>query len=171
MGEGAPGVVGTTGAWADPGTTPREVSRSLGDEIATVRGELDVLLDELDRRRHDLLDVRLQLRRHAVGTALTTLALVGTAAGGVWLSAWRHRRQQRPSARAGRLREALSRMTEHPERVAAGPTMTGRILTAAASAAVASLVRKVLEHAARRLLEPPRAIDSGPEASGPGKAA
>jgi hypothetical protein len=142
------------------------MSEALGGEIATVRDELDALLAELDRRRHELLDVRLQLRRHAVGTALTTLALVGTAAGAVWLGRWRQRRQQRPSALAGRLREAIVRMTAHPERVAAEPTMGGKILTAAASAGAALLVRKVLEQAVRRLLEPPRAIGAAAEAGG-----
>jgi hypothetical protein len=33
--------------------TSREMSQRLGAEIATVREELDVLLAELDRRRHD----------------------------------------------------------------------------------------------------------------------
>jgi hypothetical protein len=156
----------TTEEQASAGTTPREMSQALGGEIATVREELDGLLSELDRRRHDLLDVRLQLRRHAVGAALTTLALVGTAAGAVWLSLWRQRRQRSPSARAGRLREAVARMSEHPDRVAAQPTVAGRILTAAASAAVASVVKKALEHGVRRLLEPPRDLGAAPEPRG-----
>jgi hypothetical protein len=53
-------------------------------------------------------------------------------------------------------------MPEHPQRSAAAPTMTGKILTAAASAAVASLVRKGLG----RLLEPQRDIGSGSESGG-----
>ena len=36
-------------------------------------------------------------------------------------------------------------MTEHPERVAAEPTIPAKIVTAAASAAVAALVKKLLE--------------------------
>jgi hypothetical protein len=161
MGERAPGVEPTTDEWADVGTTPRARSQALAGEVAIVREELDVLLAELDRRRRDLLNVRLQLRRHGVGTALTALALVGAAAGVGWLSVWHRRRRRRLSAPADRLREGISRMTEHPERVAAAPTMAGKILTAAASATVASLVRKGLG----RLLESQRDIP-GPEPGG-----
>jgi hypothetical protein len=128
-----------------------------------VREELDVLLAELDHRRRELLNVRFQLRRHSLGTALTAMALVGAAAGAVWVSVWHQRRRPRLSARPDRLREGISRTTEHPERVAAAPTMAGKILTAAASAAVASLVRKGVG----RLLEPQR--DSGPGPGGHGK--
>lgn len=158
MGERAPGVQVTTDECANAGLTPRARSQVLVGEIAIVREELDVLLAELDHRRRELLNVRLQLRRHPLGTALTAMALVGAAAGAVWVSAWHQRRRPRLSARADRLREGISRMTGHPERVAAAPTMAGRILTAAASAAVASLVRKGVG----RLLEPQRDIGPGP---------
>jgi hypothetical protein len=139
------------------------MSQKLGAEVATVREELDVLLAELDRRRHDLLDVRLQLRRHAKGTALTTLALAGVAAGAVWLSVGRRRRARRLTADAGLLAGAISGVTEHPGRATAAATMAGKVVTAAASAAAASLVRKALEHAVRRLLEPQGDGGSTPE--------
>jgi hypothetical protein len=119
---------------------PRAVAEAVGGEIAVVREELDTLLGELDRRRHEALDVPLQLRRHAFGISLTILALVFTATGSVWLTLWRRRRTERLGARAGRLRQAVSRMTEHPERVAAEPTVAGKIAVAAANAAVAVLV-------------------------------
>jgi hypothetical protein len=137
----------------DDEPTPRAITETLGTEIAVVRDELDGLLAELDRRWHDALDVRLQLRRHSLGAALTMVALVTTAAGGVWLGVWRHRRRARQTAQAGRLRHAISRMTEHPERAAAEPTMAGKIVAAAASAAVAALVKKLLERAVQRLLD------------------
>ncbi len=41
--------------------------------------------------------------------------------------------------------QAIARMTEHPERVATEPTIPAKIVTAAASAAVAALVKKLLE--------------------------
>jgi hypothetical protein len=163
MGERAPGVERMTAERPDARTTSREMSQRLGAEIAIVREELNVLLAELDRRRHDLLDVRLQLRRHAKGTALTTLALVGVAAGAVWLSVGRRRRGRRLTADAGRLPGAISGVTEQPGRATAAATMAGKVVTAAASAAVASLVRKALEHAVRRLLEPKRDGGSTPE--------
>jgi hypothetical protein len=132
----------------------RATAQELGGEIATVRYELDELLAELDRRRHQLFDVRLQLRRHALGATLTTVAFVATAAAGVGLNVWRQRRRQRFTAQAGRLRHAISRMTEHPERVAGEPTIPGKIIAAAASAAAAALVKKLLERGVDRLLEP-----------------
>jgi hypothetical protein len=54
-------------------------------------------------------------------------------------------------------------MTEHPERVAAEPTVAGKIATAAASAAIAALVKKILERALEWVMEagadrPPRPI-------------
>jgi hypothetical protein len=125
-------------------------------EIAAARYELDELLAELDRRRHELFDLRAQLRRHALGATLTGLAFVATAAAGVGLGAWRRRRRQRLAARAGRLTEAISRMAEHPERVAAEPTMAGKIIAAAASAAAAALAKKLLERGVERVLAPDR---------------
>jgi hypothetical protein len=132
MDEGAPGVT-------------RDTVHELGNEVAHVRDELDVLLGELDRRRHEVLDVPLQLRRHALGAGLTILAFTLAAVGSVGLATWRRRRRARVRARASGLSQAIARMTEHPERVAAEPTIPARIVTAAASAAVAALVKKLLE--------------------------
>jgi hypothetical protein len=132
---------------------PRAAADELGKEIAVVREELDSLLAELDRRRHEALNLRLQVRRHALGATVTSLAFIGTGAGLVWLGLWRRRRGQRLTVQAGRLRQAVSRMIERPERVAAEPTIPGKILSAAASAAVASLVKKLLERGLQWLLE------------------
>jgi hypothetical protein len=153
MGEGARGLEATPSNAAADEPIPRATVETLGNEIAVVRAELDSLLAELDRRRHEALNLRLQLRRHALGATVTGLAFVGTAAGFVWLSAWRRRRQDRLSARAGRLRQALSRMIEHPERAAAEPTIVGKIAAAAASAGVAALIKKLLERGVERLLD------------------
>jgi hypothetical protein len=133
-----------------PGVT-RDNVHQIGNEVAHVRDELDTLLGELDRRRHEALDVPLQLRRHAVGAGVTVLAFTVVAAGSVWLTVWRRRRRARLGARVGRLSHAISRMTEHPERVATQQAMPAKILTAAANAAVAMLVKKLLEHGVARL--------------------
>jgi hypothetical protein len=132
MDEGAPGVT-------------RDTVHELGSEVAHVRDELDVLLGEFDRRRHEVLDVPLQPRGHALGAGLTVLAFALVAAGSVRLTTWRRQRRKRIRARTGRLSQAIARMTEHPERVAAEPTIPAKIVTAAASAAVAALVKKRLE--------------------------
>jgi hypothetical protein len=135
------------------GLAPRESARQLDGEIAQLREELANLIAELDRRRHEALDVKLQIRRHAFEVGLTGVALVAAASGAVVLGTWRARRRQRLMSRAGRLRQAVSRMVERPERVAVEPTALRRILTAAATAATATLVKKGLEQAVRRLLE------------------
>jgi hypothetical protein len=125
--------------------SPRETTRQLDGEIAALREELADLVGELDRRRHELLDIKGQAKRHALEMALTGTALVATAAGFVWLGAWRSRRRQSLRSRAGRLREAFSRMLAKPERVAAEPTVPAKIFTAAANAAVATAIKKVVE--------------------------
>jgi hypothetical protein len=68
--------------------------RALADDITTVRERLDVLVDELDRRRHEALDWHHHLRRHArqiaVGTLTVALAAaVVVAYGAGWLDAGR----------------------------------------------------------------------------------
>jgi hypothetical protein len=146
MGEGATGMspIGTENGKV-PAPSPRETTRQLDGEIAALREELAGLVAELDRRRHELLDIKLQAKRHVLEMALTGAALVATAAGFVWLGAWRSRRRQSMRSRAGRLREAFSRMLAKPERVAAEPTVPTKIFTAAANAAVATAIKKVVE--------------------------
>jgi hypothetical protein len=152
MGERTAGL-DTTTSNSKQGQAPRSAAEELGTQIALVRQELDSLLGELDRRRHEVLDVPLQLRRHVFGASLTVLAFFATAAGSVWLTARRRRQRQRLGMRVGRFHQALARMTEHPERVAAEPTIPAKIATAAANAAVAALVKKLLEGAVTRIME------------------
>jgi hypothetical protein len=103
---------------------------------------------EIDRRRHALTDVRLQVRRHAVAVTVTAVALIAAVAGAVWFGMERRARQHGFLSRLARLRRAVVHMIDRPERVAAEPTVTGKILTAAATAAVATLAKKALERAA-----------------------
>ena len=124
---------------------PRD-ERAIAEDIMRRRGELTALVAELNRRRHELTDVKAQMRRHPVGLTLTVVAVAAAAAGSVALGIRRARRRNTPMARAGRLREALRRMIDRPERVAAEPTATQRILGAAGSAAAAFLTRAALEH-------------------------
>ncbi len=132
--------------------SPQESTRQLDGEIAALREELAGLVAELDRRRHELLDVKLQFQRHALRMALTSVALLATASGFVWLGAWHSRRRRTTLSRLGRLREAVSRMIARPERVAAEPGIPARILTAAANAAVATAIKKGLERGLQRTL-------------------
>ncbi len=137
---------------AGPEISPRENSRQLDGEIAVLRDELTGLVAELDRRRHELTDFKLQARRHVVGMTLTGAGLLASAAGFVWLSVWRSRRPSHATARMGRLRAAVSRMVDRPDRVATEPSIPARILTAAANAAAATAIKKVLERSLQRVM-------------------
>jgi hypothetical protein len=121
----------------------REAVRQLDGEIARLREELSGLVAELDRRRHEALDIKLQVKRHWLETALTAAALLTAGAGFVWLAAWRQRRGDTLPSRWGRLRltvaRALGGQVEAP-----APSLAKKVLTVAASAGTAAVVRKVL---------------------------
>jgi hypothetical protein len=85
------------------------------------------------------------VRRHALGVTTTVLAMGAVAAGSIALGIWRARRRNTLAARGSRLRQALARVIDRPERVAVEPTVTQRILAAAGSAAAAFLIKAALE--------------------------
>jgi hypothetical protein len=89
-------------------TDPQEIER----QIETLRAELGALVRELDRRRHEVLDVRLQLRRHAGGIALALACLAAVVAGGVAIAGHRRRRANSPRVRAANLVRALAVLSE-----------------------------------------------------------
>jgi hypothetical protein len=68
MGERATGLGGisTPNEMSTGRASPREEARRLEDEIAKLREELGALVAELDQRRHELTNVKLQVRRHAL---------------------------------------------------------------------------------------------------------
>ena len=142
MGEGTDRVNG-----AHPSGEPRKAARELETEITEVRSRLDRSLAELDRRRHELTDVRLQVRRHplvAVVAGATVVALLGGVAYAVWAS----RQRNKPISKARRLKHALSRMIDEPQKVAKSePTVPEKILAAAGTAAATMLVKKMMESA------------------------
>jgi hypothetical protein len=128
---------------------PRTIER----EIRGHRGELSTLVGELNRRRQDLTDVKLQLRRHTMGVVTGILATGAAIVGSLMYARWRARRHNSLIARGGRLREAVGRMIDRPERVATEPTVTQRMLASAGSAAAAILIKAILErftHSSRR---------------------
>jgi hypothetical protein len=128
-----------------------EVQR-VSDEIETLRSELGGLVSELDRRRHELLDVRLQLRRHP-GVVLAAAGAAALLLGGAVAVAVRNRRRRsRPAVRAQEARRALARLLEHPHRVATEPSMGVRIATAVGVAAGSAVARRVAERLVTRAL-------------------
>ena len=119
-------------------------------DIVRRREKLTTLVGELNRRGRELTDVGLQVRRHTLGVAVTVLAAGAIVAGSIALGVWRARRRNTLTARSGRLREALGRMIDRPERVAVEPTATQRIIGSAGSAAAAVLIKAALD----RLIRP-----------------
>ena len=143
MAEGTGGVTEITRGGAARSAADRGRDRAPAAGAHHARGR------ELSRRGHELTDVGLQVRRHALGVDATVLAMGAVAAGSIALGVWRARRRETLAARGGRLREALGRMIDRPERVAVEPTATQRILGAAGSAAAAFLIKAALERASR----------------------
>jgi hypothetical protein len=122
--------------------------RAIELEIRDHRGELTTLASELNRRLRELTDVKLQIRRHSIGVATGVLATGLVFAASLAYARWRRPRRDTLVARGGRLREALSRMIARPERVATEPTVGERLLASAGSAAVAVLIKAILERLA-----------------------
>jgi hypothetical protein len=134
MGEGADRVNG-----AAP-------EREAGD-IDRLRGELGRLISELDRRRHEALDVRLQLRRHPLAAAVAVSAAALVLGGLVAVAVRRRRRRRSPLHRAREVRGALGRLLDHPDRVAAEARVTDRILAAAGVVVATALTRRLVDRA------------------------
>lgn len=134
----ATGRVTETGAEAPRDPQPIEA------DIVRRRAKLTTLVGELNRRSHELTDVRLQVRRHALGVTATVLAVGAIVAGAIALKVWRASRRNTVTARSGRLREAFGRMIDRPERVGAEPTTAQRIIGSAGSAAAAVLIKAAL---------------------------
>jgi hypothetical protein len=112
-------------------------------EITRVRGELGDVVGELRERWRDVTDVRLQMRRHAVGVTASVLATGVVAAASVAWRIWLARRRDALPARAGRLREAVARMVERPERVAVEASAMQRIMAAAGAAVVKAALERL----------------------------
>jgi hypothetical protein len=120
MGEGTTRVVEADGM----GTRVR----ALGDEITQVRGWLNALVTELDRRRHNATDLKYLAREHPGAVATGALVLVALIATPVALARMRRRRQRRWSYRGAeladrtrRLGQALGRVVTDPDRLAPPP--------------------------------------------------
>jgi hypothetical protein len=118
-----------------------EVTR-LEQDVDQIRGHIGELVRELNHRRHDAFDVRLQLHRHPGRLVLIGVAFVALVAGGVALMAARLRRRRAIGTRVRRLRTALHRIAAHPERVAERTPTVSRKVLAAGGAAIASAVGK-----------------------------
>jgi hypothetical protein len=144
MGEGADRV----------SATGEETVGRVSGEIDSLRGELGALVGELDRRRHEAFDLGLQARRHPVVAAIAAATLALAIGGLIALAVGTRRRRRRPSVRARETRRALARLLDHPDRVAAEPTVAHKAVAAAAAAAAATLARRLIQ---RQVAPAPRA--------------
>jgi hypothetical protein len=157
MGEGADRVSG------DGAPGPGDVHRVAG-EIDVLRHELGGMVAELDRRRHELLDLRRHVRRHPilVATVVTVGALL--LGGAVALIAREARERRKPTRRAREIRDAFGRIAERPREVASQPSIGNKVATALGVAIATGIAKRLLERsiprpaAAREAprLQPPR---------------
>jgi hypothetical protein len=122
---------------------PRDVER----EIEHLRTRLDRSLAELDRRRHELTDVKLQIRKHpqVVWGAGGVLLLV---AGGIGFAVWRAQKRQEVPEKAHRLRIAFGRAVDKPKKVARGEApVWEKILASVGTTIAVSLTKKLIDRA------------------------
>ncbi len=120
--------------------------RGLEHQVEDIRSNIDHIVDELDRRRHDLFDWRLQLRTHARTLGILAAVLAVTMAGTIAFSIWQSRRRARPLVKAKRWRSAVSHVIDHPEALVRRDASVGKkALTAAASAFSAGVAKRAAE--------------------------
>jgi hypothetical protein len=127
---------------------PRRVE-DISREIEDIRGHLGSMVAELDRRRHEALDFRLQIRRHPLAAALVAGTVALVTGGLVALALRRRRRQRSPAYRLRAMRRAFARMATEPDEFAREPDLASKMLGAAGTAAAAALARGVVERAVR----------------------
>ena len=117
-----------------------------GERVEKSRVRLDTLVSELDQRRHVVSHAKRMLSEHPTLALVAGVAAVGAIGGAIALIVQHHQERELLTAHAGRLRSAMGRMIEHPERVApAGSTIPGKLIAAAGSAVTTILVKRLFE--------------------------
>ena len=142
MGEGTPRVVKVV----EP--EPAAQARVLETEIEHLRTRLDRSLSELDRRRHELLDYKLQLRRHPQ-VLLIAGGVMLLLFGGVAYSVYSSRRQSLAVRRARKYKGAMRRAVDQPENVARPRSresgVAAKILASVGTTVAVALTRRLIE--------------------------
>ena len=164
MGERATGLSGITAEHGSSnGGSPREEARRIEGEIAKLREDLGALVAELDRRRHELTNVRLQLRRHARAVTIAGVTLVGAAGGLAWLTLDRARRRRALAARAEWIPRVLARVIDRVRPAPAEPGVGRKILVRAAAGTLGPVISLVASRLISAMLD---RVPAGPPASG-----
>ena len=133
-------------------TDEEQQPERLEREVENIRDNMSDIVGELDRRRHELFDWRSQLRKHGLLLAAVGVGWVLAFSVTLAIRSAKRRRENRPLAKARRLRAAVSRMIAHPELVAQPqPSVTKKALAAAASATMTVVARTLTEQLASSL--------------------
>jgi hypothetical protein len=122
---------------------------ALERDVDRIRNNIGELIRELNYRRHEAFDLKLQFQRHAARVILAGAAMFAVVAGAIVLAVARQRRRRSIGARVTRLRQALRRISAHPEQLAGRPPSVSRKVAAAGGSAIASVLGKRL---AKRLV-------------------
>jgi hypothetical protein len=123
---------------------PGDVHRVAG-ELDVLRHELGGLVSELDRRRHEALDFRLQVKRHPVLVATVTTVAALLVGGAIALIVRETRERRKPTRRAREIRDALGRLVDHPREIASQPSIGNKIATAVGVAVATALAKRLLD--------------------------
>ena len=122
---------------------PREIER----EIEHLRSRLDRSLAELDRRRHELTDLRLQMKKHP-WVFVSAGGVILLAAAGVAFAVWRSKKREELPQKARRIQIAFGRAVDKPEKVARGDApVWEKVLAAVGTTLAVSLTKKLLDRA------------------------
>jgi hypothetical protein len=122
-----------------------EVPEVIEGRIGLLRHELGDLVAELDRRRHEATDIRLQIKRHPMIAGAAAVTVAAAVGGIIAFAVWNARRRERPVERARRARRAMQRLMDDPDHMAREPSVTEKILAAAGTAAASLLIKRAFD--------------------------
>jgi len=117
---------------------------ALERDVDRIRNNIGELIRELNYRRHEAFDLRLQFQRHAARVILAGAAMFAVVAGAIVVAVARRRRRRSIGARVSRLRKALRRISLHPEQLAERQPSVSRKVAAAGGSAIASVLGRRL---------------------------
>lgn len=138
---------------------PAAQAREIEGEIEHLRTRLDRSLAELDRRRHDLMDVKLQMRKHPQ-VLLIAGGVMLLLFGGVAWSVYNSRRHGEAARRARKYKGAMRRAVDHPENVArrSEPGLGEKIVAAVGTTVAVALAKKLIERVVNAVPQQPQPV-------------